>query len=775
MGYTLDQVFNFAVRWANQKHHEYLTLELILFSLLEDELVRETLKLCGIDMQQFTTELQSFLNDDGNFSILPKEQVEALSEEQFADDNIRQIARKSGIFYQPEITMALQRVLQRAAMHIQSSEKKDIRAIHLLVSLFGEEKSYAVYLLDKYGVSKSEIVQIIAHGIDQANNTQTTQHPDPWPQNHPKKTQEAPEEFVVHLNQKARDGKIDPLVGRRDELQRIVQVLCRRRKNNPLLVGDAGVGKTALAQGLALKVEQGEIPEAIKGMQIYSLDMGSLLAGTKYRGDFEARFKKLLKFMEKKENEGVKPLLFIDEIHTIMGAGATTGGNSDVAALLKPVLSHDQIRCMGSTTYEEFRRFVEKDSALTRRFQKLEIQEPNQEESQKILMGIKPAFERHHQVKFPASVIKAAIQLSNRYITNCKLPDKAIDVIDEVGSQLQLRKRKKTQATVKDVEQVVAQMARVPQESVSNNERNKIKNLRRNLKLLIFGQDHAVASVCHSIVLGRSGLGKRNAPVSSFLFAGPTGVGKTELARQLAYHLGIPLTRIDMSEYMEKHSVAKLIGAPPGYIGHDRGGILTEAINKNPYGVVLLDEIEKAHPDIFNVLLQMMDYGNLTDSNGRPADCRNSILIMTTNAGAKDMEAGPIGLGKQRQNNDYKRDKALKDFFTPEFRNRLDETIHFNGLNEQALDLVVDKFLNETSEILQEKNIELTVTKRARGYLGKKGYNKKLGARPIRKLVEEEINRPLSQEILFGKLQKGGKVKIDFKHDKLFFVVSTAN
>ena len=777
MGNTLDQIFNFAVRWANRKHHEYLTLELILLGILEDDLVKEALKLCGVEVEKFSTELQTFLDDDKNFSILDKGQVESLSEAQFADEQIRQIAKDSGIFYQPELTMSLQRVLQRAAMHIQSSGKKEIHAIHLLVALFGEEESYAVYLLNKYDVGKSEVVQIIAHGIDQASNTETAGESGPLPFPGSKEKKDALTEFATHLNARARSGKIDPLVGREQELQRIVQILSRRRKNNPLLIGDAGVGKTALAEGLALKVERDEVPEVIRGMQIYSLDMASLLAGTKYRGDFEARFKRLLKSLEavgnpkdkKQGEERVHPLLFIDEIHTIMGAGATAGSGPDASGLLRPFLASGDLRCMGSTTHEAFRKFMEKDSALTRRFQKLEVKEPSLEESQKILMGIKDSFEQHHQVKFPSSVIKAAVQLSNKYISDRKLPDKAIDVIDEVGSFLRLHKRKKSQATVKDVEKIVAQIARIPQQSVSNNEKSKIKNLHRDLKLLIFGQDHAIESVCHAIILGRSGLGKKNGPLGSFLFAGPTGVGKTELAKQLAYHLGISLTRIDMSEYMEKHSVAKLIGAPPGYVGHDQGGILTEAVNKNPYGIVLLDEIEKAHPDVFNILLQVMDYGNLTDSNGRATDCRNCILIMTTNAGAKELETGLIGLGRDRQNNDYKRDQTLKNFFAPEFRNRLDEIVHFNKLDEQTLDLVVDKFLNEVAEALEEKNIELTVTGKARRYLGKKGHDEKLGARPIRRLVEEEVNRPLSREILFGKLQKGGPVQIDLKQNKLVF------
>ena len=768
MGFTLDQVFSFAVRWANKKQHEYLTLELILFSLLEDELVRDVLGLCGVELAKFREELAVFLNDDQNFSILGKEQVESLSQAQFADDNIRQIAKDSGIFYQPELTMALQRVLQRAAMHVQSSGKKDIRAINLLVALFGEEENYATYLLEQHHVSKSAVVQIIAHGMDRAANAQTERKVEELPYGKAS-APDVLEEFTSNLNQRAREGKIDPLVGREEELQRIMQVLCRRRKNNPLLVGDAGVGKTALAEGLALRVESGEVPAAIVGMQIYSLDVASLLAGTKYRGDFEARVKKLFKLLREKTQNAVKPLLFIDEIHTIIGAGSTSGGGMDASGLLRAPLAQGDIRCMGSTTYGEFRKFVEKDSALTRRFQQLEIQEPSEGESIKILAGVKEGLERHHGIKFPHSAIRAAVQLSNKYIANRKLPDKAIDVIDEVGAFLRLQKKQKSQASTGDVEHVVAQMARVPKQSVSGNEREKIKNLDRDLKLLIFGQDHAVERICHSIVLGRSGLGKQRGPVAAFLFAGPTGVGKTELARQLALHMGIQLTRIDMSEYMEKHSVAKLLGAPPGYVGHDQGGVLTEAINRNPYAVVLLDEMEKAHPDIFNILLQVMDYGNLTDSNGRATDCRNIILIMTTNAGAKEMEAGAIGLGEKRQNNDYLKDKALKNFFTPEFRNRLDEIIYFNRLGEQTLDLIVDKFLNETSEALAGKNIELVVSTQVRQYLGEKGYNEKLGARPIRRLVEEEINRPLSREVLFGKLQKGGRVKVSFGENKLIF------
>ena len=560
MGHTLDQIFNFAVRWANKNHHEYLTLELILFSLLEDNLIMEVMNLCGANLENFKSELHEFLNNKSNFSILTHGQIESLGESQFANDNIRQIAKSSGIFYQPEMTVALQRVLQRAAMHIQSSGKKDIRAIHILIALFEEEESQAIYLLNKYQISRTSVIQVVAHSLDQASNIAPSEDgglqenlQEQLPsQGQPLKSKDALEEFATHLNQRAIDGKIDPLVGRKNELKRIIQILCRRRKNNPLLVGDAGVGKTALAEGLALKIESGQVPEVINKMQIYSLNMTSLLAGTKYRGDFEARFKGLLKALEKREEKGMKPLLFIDEIHTIMGAGMTAGGGVDASSLLKPLLSHGDIRCMGSTTFEEFRQFIEKDPALTRRFQKIEIKEPSEDESYKILMGIKSTFEKHHKVKFSSSTIKSAVQLSNKYITDRRLPDKAIDVIDELGSFLQLQKKKKIQATVMDVEHIVAEIARVPRASISGDEKEKIKNLHRSLKMLIFGQDHAVERVCHAITLSRSGLGKKSGPIASFLFAGPTGVGKTELARQLAYHLGVHLTRIDMSEYMEK-------------------------------------------------------------------------------------------------------------------------------------------------------------------------------------------------------------------------------
>lgn len=772
MGHTLDQVFNFAVRWANKNQHEYLTLELILYSLLEDPAITETLQLCQADVPSLQQELQEFLHDHNNFSILEEHQVQDLNKKQFADDHIRQIAKNSGIFYQPEPTMALQRVLQRAAMHLQSSEKREIHSIHLLIALFGEEEAFSIYILHKHGVTKSKIVEVVAHGVDKATNVEegSHYHPQGSPLRKPQTAKDFLAEFTCHLNQKAREGKLDPLVGRRLELKRIIQILCRRRKNNPLLVGDAGVGKTALAEGLALEVENNKVPDLIKDLQIYSLDMGALLSGTKYRGDFEARFKNLIKALCGIEKDtGTKPLLFIDEIHCIMGASAANGAGTDASNMLKPLLSSGEIRCMGSSTYEEMRKFLEKDSAFARRFQKLEVEEPSEEEACKILTGLKPSLEKHHHIKFPPSTIKAAVKLSSRYISDRKLPDKAIDVIDEVGSLLQLQKNKKTQASTQDVENIVAQIAKIPRQTVGTDEKNKIKNLDRDLKMLIFGQDHAIDRVCRSIILSRSGLQRRSGLVASFLFAGPTGVGKTELAKQLAYHLGISLHRVDMSEYIEKHSVSKLIGAPPGYVGHDQGGLLTEAINKNPYSIILLDEIEKAHPDILNILLQMMDYGKLTDSSGRSTDCQNCILIMTTNAGAKDAETGSIGLGEECQNNDYKRDRAIKNFFSPEFRNRLDQTIHFHKLHTQTLDLIVDKFINETKKSLQEKNIELIVTKEARQYLGERGYDSKLGARPIKRLIEEEINTPLSQEILFGKLQKNGCVRVDLKNNKIIF------
>lgn len=776
MSLNLDQIFNIAVRFANERRHEYLTMELFLYVLVNhDRGVQEVLSLCGADIERLKSNIKEFLDEESNFSILTKEQIEELSETQFSEESVRQMAKRSGITYQPELSMGMQRTLQRAAIHLQSSGKNEIKGVNVLVSMYGEQESYAIYLLKKENVSRANVIEVIAHSFDKAANTsdETRQLPnEPAIEGETKKAEEDFLDFATNLNERAEAGKIDPLIGRESELQRIVQILCRRRKNNPLLVGDAGVGKTALAEGLALKVVNKEVPELIQDAEIYSLDMASLLAGTKYRGDFEARIKRLLKGLKAREESGKKVILFIDEIHTLIGAGSTAGGGMDASNLLKPALANGEIRCMGSTTHPEFRKFVEKDGALTRRFQKIDVSEPSIEDTIKILKGLKEQLEVHHKVKFPKSVLEASAKLSSQYITDRKLPDKAIDVLDEIGSYLQLLpvSKKRNQASVKDVEEVISQIARIPKQNVSKDERGKLENLARDLRLLIFGQDHAVESVVNAIMISRSGLGSRKGPVASFLFAGPTGVGKTELAKQLSYQLGTQFIRIDMSEYMEKHSVAKLIGAPPGYVGHDQGGVLTEAVNKSPHSVVLLDEIEKAHPDVYNILLQVMDYGSLTDSNGRSTDFKNTVIIMTTNAGAKDMEAGSIGLNKAGANQN-KRDKALKNFFTPEFRNRLTEIIHFNKLTEQTLDLVVDKFLVELEESLVEKSISMEVSHKARRYLGEKGYDEKLGARPIARIIEDEVKKPLSREVLFGEIAKGGNVFVDLdeKEQKLTF------
>lgn len=770
MGLTLDQVFNIVVRIANEKRHEYLTLELFLYCLIQnDKVVKEALELCGANIEETLRELKEFIDDDSNFSILSVKQAEELSETQFSEESVRQMARRSGIMYQPELSMGMQRTLQRAAVHLQSSGKSEIKGINVLVSMYGEQSSFALYVLEKQNTHRSDIVQVIAHSIDQSENYKSEVKQISEGEETEKKGSDPLSEFATNLNEKARRGKIDPLIGRNAELQRIMQALCRRRKNNPLLVGDAGVGKTALAEGLALRVINGEVPELIQNTEVYAVDMASLLAGTKFRGDFEARLKGLLAQVKKNEDNGKRTLLFIDEFHTLMGAGATSGGGMDASNLLKPALASGEIRCMGSTTHEEFRKFVEKDAALSRRFQKIDINEPSLEDTIKILKGLKESLEDHHKVKFPISVLKSAAKLSNQYINDRKLPDKAIDILDEIGSYLQLlpESKKRSQATIKDVEEIVSQMAKVPKQTVSQNEKLKLQNLGRDLKIRIFGQDHAIESVTNSIMISRSGLSSENGPVASFLFAGPTGVGKTELAKQLGLQLGCQFLRIDMSEYMEKHSVAKLIGAPPGYVGHDQGGILTEAVNKAPHSIVLLDEIEKAHPDIYNILLQVMDYGVLTDSNGRKTDFRNTILIMTTNAGAKEMDAGSIGLGNANSGTS-KRDKTLKNFFTPEFRNRLTEIIHFNKLTEETLDLVVDKFLSELQNSVDEKGITIEVGPEARRYLGEKGYDEKLGARPIARVIEDEVKKPLANEILFGKLMKGGKVIVTYT-DKLEF------
>lgn len=775
MSKKLENIMNTAIRRANELRHEYLTLEGVLLAMLDDDQVAHVLTKLGAELDEMRQELNDFIQTPENFSILTDHQIEELSEKQFVDEELRRMARESGILYQPEISLSLQRVIQRAAIHVQSSGKQQILGINLLVAMFQEKESFALYALEKRGIERLDVLQLISHGLDQGESGGRTQpginpEGEETPGNGQRKKRTSLDEFTINLNQLAEKSKIDPLIGRAYEIERIVQILCRRRKNNPLLVGDAGVGKTAIAEGLALAIVEERVPEVLKDAVVFSLDMTSLLAGAKFRGDFEQRLKNVMQDLEKLDEEGQKPILFIDEIHTVMGAGATGGGSMDASNLLKPALSTGRLRLLGSTTHEEFRKFIEKDQAFSRRFQKVDVDEPSLDETYKILLGLKSRFEEHHQVKYSPAVLKAAVDLSHKYLTDRKNPDKAIDVIDEAGAAVQLLppSKRKGSITKRDIELIVSKLARVPEVSVASNEKERLKSLKKNLGLLIFGQDEAIEKVTDAILMARSGLASDERPIANFLFAGPTGVGKTELARQLALNLGSHLERFDMSEFMEKHAVAKLIGAPPGYVGYDQGGLLTDAIKKNPHCVLLLDEIEKAHPDIYNILLQIMDHGRLTDSQGRTTDFRNAVIILTTNAGAKEMDAGSIGLSSsgERTENLAKRDQVIKNFFSPEFRNRLDAIIHFNKLDDSYVIKIVDKFLMQLEDKLVQKNVELEVSSQAKEWLAKKGYDPKMGARPLSRLIDQELKKPLSHEVLFGKLEKGGLVQVDLDASK---------
>jgi len=741
----LERTLNTALKEAKGRRHEYVCLEHLLYALLEDKDANGAIINCGGDIHRLRKGLEEFFQTH----------VEALPE---------------GSDQQPQQTLSFHRVLQRAVIHAQSAEKKEINGGNILVAMFREPDCYAVYLLEEQGITRFDVVNYISHGISKIATKEE------WSQSEEEQGEEEKpgrrvnplEAFTINLVEKAQQGNIDPLIGRDDEIERTIHVLCRRRKNNPIYVGDPGVGKTALAEGLALKIHHGEVPDVLKDAVIYALDMGALLAGTKFRGDFEARLKGVLSGLKKQPNS----ILFIDEIHTIVGAGATSGGSMDASNILKPTLASGELKCIGSTTYHDYKSYFERDRALARRFQKIEVPEPSQDEAYKILEGLKPHYEKHHGVHYSAGAIRAAVQLSAKHINDRKLPDKAIDVIDEIGAAVKIQPTEKRKKMIgpKDIERIVAKIAKIPPRSVSTSDKEQLQNLERDLKLTVFGQDAAIETLASTIKLSRSGLGHPEKPIGCFLFSGPTGVGKTEVAKQLAHVMGIEFIRFDMSEYMEKHTVSRLIGAPPGYVGFDQGGLLTDAINRNPYAVLLLDEIEKAHPDLFNILLQVMDHATLTDNNGKKADFRNIILIMTTNAGAREMSGAPLGFGAQSKAGKGK--EAIEKMFSPEFRNRLDAMIVFNALGMEIIERVVDKFIVELDHQLNEKKVFLQLTPKARRWLAERGYDPSFGARPMARLIQNEIKRVLADEILFGSLQGGGKVEVDENDGKLVFAYS---
>ena len=718
---------------ARQKRHEFITVEHLLLALLDNPSAAEVLRACAADIEELRREVTGFINQ--HTPTVPGEDE---------------------IDTQP--TLGFQRVIQRAILHVQSSGKKEVNGANVLVAIFGEKDSHAVYFLQKQNISRLDVVNFIAHGITKA--------PQPAGKGEEQADQEATEgqaqataldNFTQNLNQMVLTGKIDPLIGREKEVERVVQTLCRRRKNNPLLVGEAGVGKTAIAEGLAHRIVEGRVPEILSNATVYALDMGALLAGTKYRGDFEQRLKAVLKQLADNPNA----VLFIDEIHTLIGAGAASGGTLDASNLLKPALSSGAVKCIGATTYNEFRGVFEKDHALSRRFQKIDVNEPSVEETVSILRGLKSRFEEHHGIKYSAAAITNAAELSAKYITDRHLPDKAIDVIDEAGAAQRILPKSKQKKVIgkQEIEEIVAKIARIPPQHVSADDRSALKNLDRDLKSVVFGQDPAIEALAKAIKMSRSGLGSPTKPIGSFLFSGPTGVGKTEVARQLAYCMGIELIRFDMSEYMERHAVSRLIGAPPGYVGFDQGGLLTEAVTKKPHAILLLDEIEKAHPDIFNILLQVMDHGTLTDNNGRKADFRNVVIIMTTNAGAEALQKTTIGFTSNKQAGDEMAD--IKRMFTPEFRNRLDAIISFKALDSEIILRVVDKFLMQLEGQLHEKKVDTIFTDALRAWLAEKGFDPLMGARPMARLIQDTIRAALADELLFGKLVHGGRVTID--------------
>ena len=746
----LEVTLNLAFKAARAKRHEFMTVEHLLLALLDNDAAMHVLRACGVNLERLRRELQEFI--DSTTPLIPTQDEER----------------------ETQPTLGFQRVLQRAVFHVQSSGKREVTGANVLVAIYSEQESQAVFLLKQQNVARIDVVNFIAHGISKVQGPH--EQPDAEQESQDEEGGEAVsasnplEAYASNLNEQARQGRIDPLVGRESEVERVAQILARRRKNNPLLVGEAGVGKTAIAEGLAKRIVDGQVPDLLTDSVVYSLDLGALLAGTKYRGDFEKRFKALLNELRKRP----QAILFIDEIHTIIGAGAASGGVMDASNLLKPLLSSGEIRCIGSTTFQEFRGIFEKDRALARRFQKVDVVEPSVEDTVGILRGLKARFEEHHHIQYSDEALRAAAELAARYINDRHMPDKAIDVIDEAGAyqRLQPEDKRAKCIDVAQVEDIVAKIARIPPKHVSSSDKELLRNLERDLRLTVFGQDEAIDSLATAIKLSRAGLKSPDKPVGSFLFAGPTGVGKTEVARQLAKSLGVELLRFDMSEYMERHTVSRLIGAPPGYVGFDQGGLLTEAISKQPHCVLLLDEIEKAHPEVFNLLLQVMDHGTLTDNNGRKADFRNVILVMTTNAGAETAARASMGFTQQDHSSDAM--EVIKKGFTPEFRNRLDAIIQFGRLSHQVIKNIVDKFLVELQAQLEDKHVQLDVSEAARDWLAEHGYDPQMGARPMARLIQDKIKRPLAEEILFGELAEGGGlVRVELEGESLAFHIES--
>ena len=749
---NLERSLHQALALAKERSHEFATLEHLLLSLTDDSDCIAVLKACGVGIGKLKEQLSDYLDNELNNMMINRHE-------------------------DPKPTSSFQRVIQRAAIHVQTSGRQEVTGANVLVAMFSERESHAVFFLQEQDMSRFDAVNYISHGIAKVpagSEERVAKGTDEQGEQQVEDTNdklEALKAYCIDLNQKARDGKIDPLIGRSHEIERTIQVLCRRTKNNPLYVGDAGVGKTALAEGLAFRIVKGEVPDVLEDAIIYSLDMGALLAGTRYRGDFEERLKAVVNEIDSCENA----ILFIDEIHTVIGAGATSGGSMDASNLLKPALQNGSLKCIGSTTYKEYRSYFEKDRALVRRFQKIDVDEPSIDDAVKILRGLKPYYEKHHRVRYTAEAIRTAVELAARYINDRKLPDKAIDVIDEVGAAQRLlpESKRKKMVGVKDVEAVVAKIARIPPKSVSREDQKTLLNLERDLKTVVFGQTKAIESISTAIKMSRAGLREPEKPIGCYLFSGPTGVGKTEVAKQLALTMGIELIRFDMSEYMERHTVSRLIGAPPGYVGFDQGGLLTDAIYQHPHAVLLLDEIEKAHPDLFNILLQVMDHGKLTDHNGKHVDFRNVVLIMTTNAGASDLAKEAIGIGRGKREGDDQ--EAIKNLFTPEFRNRLDATVSFSPLPPDVVTLVVDKFIIQLEAQLEDRGVTFELDNSARDWLVKEGYDEQFGARPMARVIQEHIKKPLADELLFGKLENGGIVKISVKNGKLQLNIKTTH